>query len=381
MKRIIIFCCLTLMGVDIMAQISGDNNWELIIDEQFSGNRSWDRGFVEEYLDDPDREPIWRCFIDEWNSGVTRGYSEHQVFQRSQCRFNSAENSVDGKMNIIAEHVSDTNLECGDYELLPPSSWHHYHCDSLHPSLFYFSGNIETIEEILYGYFEVRCKLPVHRGAFPAFWLWGGGGSYEEIDIFEYSRSWDTEGTARRFTTGFYKRLEGDSTGYDSFARNYHIIPDAETDLSEWNIFACEWSPKRIIWYLNGKIINHYNGDEVPSHPMTLKINYSIDNYALNNGNPPIPAWKGTDSLSIDYIKVYQLKKDCDTDVVIENTEQLVNYEGGHKRSIFIGSVENAIAAPDNLNLTLRASESITIDGAFELPRGAKLNIIVHGCP
>lgn len=94
----------------------------------------------------------------------------------------------------------------------------------------------------------------------------------------------------------------------------------------------------------------------------------------------PIPVWKGTDSLSIDYIKVYQLKKDCDTDVVIENTEQLVNYEGGHKRSIFIGSVENAIAAPDNLNLTLRASESITIDGAFELPRGAKLNIIVHGC-
>lgn len=364
-----------------MAQLNEDNNWELITDEQFNGNRGWNRNFVEEHLDNPNRNPIWRCFIDEWNSGVTRGYKEHQVFQRSQCIFNSAVNPLDGRMDIIAEHISDTNLECGDYELLPPSSWHHYHCDSLHPSLFYFSGNIETIEEILYGYFEVRCKLPVHRGAFPAFWLWGGGEGYEEIDIFEYSRTWDTEGTSKRFTTGFYKRLEEDTIGYDSFARVYHTIPAAEQDLSEWNIFACEWLPNRIIWYLNGEVINQYSGDEVPSHPMTLKINYSIDNYALNNDNPPIPVWKGTDTLSIDYIRVYKLRDNCDTDVIIESTEQLVNYEGGHKKSIFIGSDGNSIVVPSNFNLTLRASESITIDGTFELPQGTCLNLIVHKCP
>lgn len=370
------------MCIDIIAQISGDNNWELIIDEQFNGNRSWNRDFIEENLDNSNHEPIWRCFIDEWVSGVTRGYNEHQVFQRTQCIFNRAIMPQYGRLDIVAEHISDTNLECGDYELLPPSNWHHYNCDSTHKTLFYFSGNIETIEEILYGYYEVRCKLPVHRGAFPAFWLWGSGSrGYEEIDIFEYSRTWDTEGSSRRFTTGFYKRLEGDSTGYDSFARNYPVIPDGEPDLSEWNTFACEWTPQRIIWYLNGKIINYYKGEEVPSHPMTLKINYSIDNHALNNSTPTIPEWRGSDTLCIDYIKVYQLKKDCDTDEVIENTEQLVNYEGGHKRSIFIGSDGNSIVVPDSLNLTLRASESIIIDGAFELPRGAKLELIVQECP
>ncbi|MBR4155708.1 MAG: hypothetical protein IKU01_03265 [Bacteroidales bacterium] len=40
--------------------------------------------------------------------------------------------------------------------------------------------------------FGIRCKLLVHQGAFPAFWLWDSktGEYYEEIDIFEYT--WGT---------------------------------------------------------------------------------------------------------------------------------------------------------------------------------------------
>ena len=44
---------------------------------------------------------------------------------------------------------------------------------------FYFSGAIEYVKNIWfpdqgkfqYGYFEILCKLPIHQGAFPAFWL------------------------------------------------------------------------------------------------------------------------------------------------------------------------------------------------------------------
>ena len=55
----------------------------------------------------------------------------------------------------------------------------------------YTSGMIETRAELIafqYGRFEVRCRLPIGAGFWPAFWLWGGGGETGragEIDILE----------------------------------------------------------------------------------------------------------------------------------------------------------------------------------------------------
>ena len=40
-----------------------------------------------------------------------------------------------------------------------------------------------------YGYFEIRCQIPVHEGSKTAFWLWDAQTDeyYEEIDVFEFS--------------------------------------------------------------------------------------------------------------------------------------------------------------------------------------------------
>lgn len=51
----------------------------------------------------------------------------------------------------------------------------------------YTSAWFESRQKFQYGYFEIRCKLPVFDGAWPAFWLFDMKSSiwYNEIDIFE----------------------------------------------------------------------------------------------------------------------------------------------------------------------------------------------------
>ena len=185
MKKFIYLCCLMTLSMDIMAQIGENNGWNTqpYFYDGFSGNnRGWGSNFIEFQSGNPRFQPHWRCYYEEWDSGVTLDYNHHQVFQRSQCQFHHQ----DGTLHIIAEFKGNTPLQCGVYEL-PYPSWHFNHCDTTHHWLYYYSGCIETLEKFQYGYFEIRCKLPVHEGAFPAFWLWGyNDGRYEEIDMLEY---------------------------------------------------------------------------------------------------------------------------------------------------------------------------------------------------
>ncbi len=380
MKKVFYLCCIILLlsNINLMSQIIGDNNWEtdtlFFIDDFSVDGRTWSNNFI-------DNRNLWRAYSTE--AGVTHGKNEHQVYQKENCIFDDTNNL----MKLVSKKVGNSTLQCGDY-LIPPG----YSCDSTHDELFYYSGEIDVFKErFLYGYFEIKCKLPVHRGAFPAFWLWGGDNTtdphYEEIDIFEYS--WNfinfqynpnavTLGSPRRFTTGIYF-CDTSIYYYQSYARNYPIIPDNEPDLTHWNIFACEWSPNRVVWYFNGNAINHHYGETVPHREMFLKTNYALDNYILENGHP-IPNFI-TDTMFIDYIKVYKLDCDCETDVLIQNTYDLQNYDYGVKHSISIGSNTENIFMSNNDKMVLRATDFIEITKNFELTTGTEMELIVHPCP
>ena len=170
----------------------------------------------------------------------------------------------------------------------------------------------------LNGYFEIRCKLPTHKGAFPAFWLQHssdvkGKKFYEEIDIFEYSwwitspegpnRNTPGIGSKRCYTCGLYHNDTDNTYRDNSYGRVYPTIPTNSTDLDEYHTFACEWMPDHVIWYFDGIVMNEYHEKEnIPQRPMYLKVNYAIDSYYRHGGTK----WTGTDEMVIDYIKVYQ---------------------------------------------------------------------------
>jgi hypothetical protein len=360
--------------------INGDKNWDTTpyyIDNFSINGRSWNSGFIDIPLSN------WRAYSRD--SGVSHGSSEHQVYQKQNCVFDD----INQNINLVAQFVSPTPMICSDFDI-PPD----YPCPSSDFTLYYISGEIDAldyfhpgVQNFLYGYFEIKCKLPVHLGAFPAFWLYGGRDHYEEIDIFEYS--WHITrpdlhsespgyGSPNIFTTGLY--FNDVAPTQIEYARNFPIIPSTEPNLSEWNTFACEWSPGRVIWYFNGKEINQFFGDKVPYRPMTLKANYALDNYILDNDEVPITT-DLLDEMVIDYIKVNKLKCNCSDDAIIENNTQLNSFTYEAKNSVTICSSSNNISLPNSTKNVFRAVDHIEITKNFEVPLGAEMELITHDCP
>lgn len=392
MRKKIYLCTLLLFSVSMMAQVNGDYSWESLpyFFEDFTGNgRGWGRDFIEFQQGNNNFNPHWRCYYDEWDSGVTLDYNQHHIFQRGQCRFNPS----NGTMLIVTDFINNTPILCGNYEL-PYPSWHYNHCDYTHHWLYYYSGCIETIESFRYGYFEIRCKLPVHQGAFPAFWLWGRENNrYEEIDILEYMwnityPSYNNQspysGYPYIYDSGIWYRGQNE-VNRKHYASQQVYLPTDNQDLTGWHTYGCEWSPGLVIWYCDGKIVNDFHDEEhVPQGHLNLKANYSIDNWALENHDlyDSQPFWQESDSLVIDYIKIVKLKSaDCDTDLHITTLTQWLNYDYHQKKSITIGDGTQSLIAPTNSKTVLRASDYIVINGVFEAPVGVEIILLAHGCP
>lgn len=374
MKKFIYLCCMMLLSANMMAQIDlNDPNWERVFFDDFSNN-SWDTWF-EWQITHPEPVGHYISYLSECSSGVTHGYNEHQVYQRENCQLGNGEL----KLVSVFEGQNNQPLQCGDYDLPSGKT-----CDSQHHTLFYSSGNIQTKSKFLYGYFEIRCSLPIHKGSFPAFWLYNAGANfYNEIDIFEYSKGWAHDDYNKQFTCGIYcdNTHPAPSDFSDiSQGRVNPILPDASPDLTHFHVFACEWLPDRVTWYVDGNVINEYtNYDSIPHHEMTLKVNYAIDNYAVPV-QTNLPIWFDGDEMTIDYIKVYQLKANCDTDVVISNLQEFSNYQPSVKKSIRI-EPSSEFTAPTSTNIHMRAVESIVIDKGFTLPQGAQITLQTQPCP
>lgn len=397
MKKFLYLCGMMLISLNMMAQIDPyDRNWDTIVYDDFSTpGRFW------HYWSFRSNDGVWRAYP---GTGVTHGDDELMVYQYNQCHFNDN----DQVMELVADYDTANLIPSHSYSL--PSWMKPEHGGPGFPvndSLFFFSGEIDYYNEQMtdsgrfkYGYFEIRCKLPIHTGAFPAFWLWYADSIspsnryYEEIDIFEFSWSFENNdhnqhhnphphgaGNPYCFTTGIYYN---DTTNHhhwqNSRARNFPMINDS---LSHWHTFACEWLPEHIIWYCDGNVVNEYhNPDSIPLHPLTLKTNYAIDKYALNNhafGDTLI--WKSSDKMIIDYIKVYQLKWDCNTDEEITRQSDLDNLDFAVKHSIDITSSAEPVRVRSTDQVTFRATDTFEITGPFQVDSGGEMTVIMQNCP
>lgn len=412
-----------LLCLNMMAQIDPyDQNWHTIVYDDFTEpNRYFDNTFQ-------DSEGKWISFIpSEWPSGVTRWgvisgtvFCDHQIYQWHRCVFDDGIfDGANGILRLKSIYKSSTPILCNDlvvhYDIPPVSPAYNsmpYHCDSNHQYLYYFSGMIqsplsepETKSDNLpdplfqYGYFEIRCQLPVHEGAFPAFWLWDSKKDqyYEEIDIFEVSKyftdpdysQWTNNPNPQgfddinTFTTGLYYNDAGSSSDHNtSQARRYPAV-SSNSNLTEWHTFACEWLPEYIKWYCDGIIVNEYhNPDSIPHHQLSLITNYAIDRYALQ---PHVvsgePLWRDSTSMNIDYIKVLQLQWDCDSDVEITCQTELENFIYGVKKSIAIISSIEPVQVGNTDKVTFRATDAFKITGPFQVDPGGEFTVIMQTCP
>jgi beta-glucanase (GH16 family) len=158
----------------------------------------------------------------------------------------------------------------------------------------YASARINTRTSFLqrYGRFEMRARMPRGQGIWPAFWLLPQNAWPPEIDIMEllgheptrvhFTNHWGTAAAPLSQTSSF--------SGPD-FSAGFHT-------------FACEWSPGRIDFFVDGvRRATNINGG-VPSVPMYIILNLAVG--GLWPGNPNAST-QFPQQMVVDWVRAYEL--------------------------------------------------------------------------
>ncbi|SMF44543.1 glycoside hydrolase family 16 protein [Pseudobacteriovorax antillogorgiicola] len=120
----------------------------------------------------------------------------------------------------------------------------------------YHGAEVYSKEKVRFGKFEMRVKSASASGTLSSFFLyddvsWQGSHPWGEIDIEMLQRD------ERLVQTNLITGLR-DSKRY---AEQKHFSP---TSLAkQFNIYAVEWTPNEISWYLNGSLLRREYGPQV----------------------------------------------------------------------------------------------------------------------
>lgn len=209
-------------------------------------------------------------------------------------------------------------------------------------SASYTSGRINTQNkhDYKFGRFEVRAKVPTGQGFLPAFWLmatdenlYGQWPKCGEVDIMEVVGSDVTTaygnihyGEPHEDNQGIYQLTDGD------FYSDFHV-------------FACEWEPDEIRWYVDGELFHTVNdwfsaregiGEVTYPAPFDQPF-YIILNLAVGGdwpGNPkPGVEFDETCRMVVDYVRVYQ-KESYDENVT--KPEPVLDLKGSDDSGNFV---------------------------------------------
>jgi len=216
----------------------------------------------------------------------------------------------------------------------------------------YTSGWIQPKMKFKYGLFEIRFKLPVGKGLWPAFWLYGGNPN-EEFDIFEYKGETPNKihidmhcpnGCDNYNPSGLYPyNFGGWVTASGNFSDSY-------------NDMMGEWGPGACFWYLNGQEFAVWWGDL--NYQENIIANLAIANDAGPfepgpDNTTPFPAY-----FEIDFIRVWT-RLDCEQTITISNYNQAVT-----DPTVITGQNINVsnMTLSQGQSLKLIATDGITIE-------------------
>ena len=164
-----------------------------------------------------------------------------------------------------------------------------------------------------YGRFEVSAKLPSGRGTWPAIWMlpslksYGDGGWPDngEIDIMEHVGFDPNVVHGSVHTRAYYHSIGTQKTGKIR----------VRTARTEFNLYAVEWTPQEIRWYVNDEHYFTFRNERLTRRTADYrqwpfdKPFYLILNIAVGG------AWGGAQGIDqsiwpqrmeVDYVRIYQ---------------------------------------------------------------------------
>jgi len=147
----------------------------------------------------------------------------------------------------------------------------------------------------LYGYFEARVKVPRLTGGWPAFWLLGPEGTYNEIDIFE-------------ILTGLpHVHRFGQHWGRFGRDKNMAEIGEAKgSDLSDdFHVYGALWTEREIVYYRDDLEVGRFTNKDL-HEPMYIILSIGMDgswNTQLDLHSSP----SGSGDMLIDFVRAYRV--------------------------------------------------------------------------
>ena len=183
----------------------------------------------------------------------------------------------------------------------------------------YTSSSVQTRgkREFLYGRFEVRAKIPVASGAWPAIWTLGiqkPWPSCGEIDIMEYYK---IGGEPHILANAAWGTNRKDIPKWNSSKLPYakFISRDPEW-AAKFHVWRMDWDQEFIRLYLDDELLNEIplsttvNGSE-GNHINPFKTpHYILLNLAMGGNGGEVDESLLPLRYEIDYVRVYQKKKE-----------------------------------------------------------------------
>ena len=155
-----------------------------------------------------------------------------------------------------------------------------------------------------YGRVEARIRVPSAVGTWPAFWMMGDSRhrwpDCGEIDIME---------NVGREPAIVHATVHGPGySGADGITAQY-TLPNGEPLANDFHVFAIDWQPDLIRWYIDSRLYHVVSRANVPSHarwvfdsPFYLLLNLAVGG---NLAGAPDDESHFPQEMVVDYVRVW----------------------------------------------------------------------------
>ena len=291
-------------------------------------------------------EPVWRDEFDgnsldgtKWTALNGGWKDENQQVRNCYTRSDENINVSGGSLNLIGLYKPGATCTGGNTK-----------------TGNFTSGFVQTKNKAYfkYGYIEARIKMPKNKSTWPGFWMSPNNSPYGpgwpdwgEIDIVE------AKGSNRQFAASdAHWRDKNTPTGQTGSHRNRQgVIPSSKfgtNDTTEWHTYGVKWTEGKLEYFIDGELhhtiteFKNSNSTGSPNGPFDqdffLRLNLAIGgNYIDAPWDDPINsvgAANGEDfpaTMSVDYVRVYEMRKPKEVEVKDTELRKLLNEKLGEK--------------------------------------------------
>jgi beta-glucanase (GH16 family)/photosystem II stability/assembly factor-like uncharacterized protein len=158
-----------------------------------------------------------------------------------------------------------------------------------------------------YGRYEARIKVPFGQGLWPAFWMLGnnidsvGWPVCGEIDIMEH---------IGRIPATAYGTIHGPGFSGAAGIQGVYNLPDGQFFADDFHVFAVEWDPHAVRWYIDGNLYKTVTPSSLPAnsswvfeHPFFMLLNVAVGG---DWPGSPDATTVFPQTMLVDYVRVYE---------------------------------------------------------------------------